>query len=914
MQRRDFLKLMGIVSGGAVFSSCSEDPHKKLISHVMPQEGVIPGEAVLYQTTCTECGAGCGVWVRVREGNPFKLEGVPGHPVNDGALCIRGQASLSRLLHPDRITSPRRKTPTGEYEDISWEQALAEVNQALSGSDGRHVYLAGRTTGSLAALIDEFCQARSVERAPEVERFNHAAIRFASQALFGRPTIPLYHVADADVMLTLGADLLETFVSPVNYARQFVAGLEKGQRWYHVEPHFSLTGNRASRRLVVRPDSEAYLLLWLLRELPARRELPAAVAAALPAVNTEDVAGRTGLAVTDLEELRDRLSGAANPLVLAGGVALAGINGKVTAVLAGLLQWSQAMVGRTVDYDRAENYDGVGAGDDFTGLVDALRDKQIGVLLISRLYTLHHLPALRDALAAARFRVGLTDFMYPSYEGCDLVLPLSHAFESWDDMEPRRGIVSLVKPVFKPLNDTLSEGDILLRLMDNGMNYRTFLARRWGNIGRELLDQGWVSREMEATAPTLQAGGIPAQMAVQEAPADKTLVVVPSLRTFDGRSRVLTLLHEIPDPIATITYGHWVTLSAADADTLGFSDGQELDIRTGGASLRLPVKTHPQLAGGLVMVHADQLEGLALPRDASSGEPLGILPIDSWQVTGQKIPVPILSGSFTGAVGRGILPHDKPHHGPAHGGDDHGTEHPPATLYPPKEYSRYRWALAIDLDRCIGCSACVAACYIENNVAIVGPDEHRIGREMAWLRIEPHLSRDGRMFFIPVMCQHCENAPCEPVCPVYATYHGSEGLNQQVYNRCVGTRYCANNCPYKVRRFNWFDHEWPAPLNLMLNPDVSVRPKGVMEKCTFCIQRIRQAKDQAKDQGRLVKDGEFTTACAQSCPAGAITFGNLLDRSSRIYALSQSPRAYRILEGLGTAPAVYYLSEKRENA
>ncbi|MBN2432837.1 MAG: 4Fe-4S dicluster domain-containing protein [Acidobacteria bacterium] len=914
MQRREFLKLMGIVSGGAVLSSCGEDPHKKLISHVVPREGEVPGMAALYPSTCTECGAGCGIWVRVRERNPFKLEGMPGHPINDGALCIRGQASLSRLLHPDRITAPRRRTNTGDYQDVSWEQAMADVEQALSESGGRQVYLAGRTTGSLAALIDEFCRTRSFDRAPEVERFNHEAIRFAGDALFGRKSVPQYHLAEADVLVSLGADLLETFVSPVNFARQFAAALEKEQRWYHLEPHFSLTGNRASRRLVIRPDSEPYLLAWLLRAVPARRDLPAAVAAAVPAVTAEAAARQTGLPVTVIEELRDALRASSNPLLLAGGVALAGNNGRLTAVLAALLQWSLDMVGRTVDYERHENYETVGGAADFAGLVDALSDKQIGVLLISRLYHLDHVPSLRDALCGARFRVGLTDFMYPPYDGCDVILPLSHSLESWDDVEPRHGVISLIKPVFRPLHDTLSEGDILLQMMNNGLNYRTYLARRWGTIGRELLDQGWVIRDTEETTPTLQAGAPPPVITIQEPPADKTLVVVPSLRTFDGRSRVLTLLHEIPDPIATITYGNWVTLSVADADTLGITDGQELDIRTSGAGLRLPVKTHPQLAAGRVMVHTDQLDGLALPRDASSGEPLGILPIDSWQATGTRIDVPILSGSFTGAVGRGILPHDKPHHGPAHGGDDHATEHPPATLYPPKEYSRYRWALAIDLDRCIGCSACVAACYIENNVAIVGPDEHRIGREMAWLRIEPHLSRDGRMFFIPVMCQHCENAPCEAVCPVYATYHGSEGLNQQVYNRCVGTRYCANNCPYKVRRFNWFDHEWPSPLNLMLNPDVSVRPKGVMEKCTFCIQRIRQGKDHAKDQGRQVKDGEFTTACAQSCPTGAITFGNLLDRSSRIYALAQSPRAYRLLEGIGTEPAVYYLSKKRENA
>ncbi|MBN1628949.1 MAG: 4Fe-4S dicluster domain-containing protein [Thermoleophilia bacterium] len=217
--------------------------------------------------------------------------------------------------------------------------------------------------------------------------------------------------------------------------------------------------------------------------------------------------------------------------------------------------------------------------------------------------------------------------------------------------------------------------------------------------------------------------------------------------------------------------------------------------------------------------------------------------------------------------------------------------------------------MAVDLDRCTGCSACVAACYTENNLPVVGIQEHMKGREMSWLRIQPYERGDGALAFVPLMCQQCDYAPCETVCPVYATYHNPEGLNAQVYNRCVGTRYCANNCPYKARRFNWFAFEREKPLDLMLNPDVSVRPKGVMEKCTFCIQRIRAAKDVAHDEKRAVRDGDIVPACAESCPTQAIVFGNLLDRASRVYALAHSPRAYRVFEDLGTGPAVYYLGE-----
>jgi molybdopterin-containing oxidoreductase family iron-sulfur binding subunit len=217
--------------------------------------------------------------------------------------------------------------------------------------------------------------------------------------------------------------------------------------------------------------------------------------------------------------------------------------------------------------------------------------------------------------------------------------------------------------------------------------------------------------------------------------------------------------------------------------------------------------------------------------------------------------------------------------------------------------------MTIDLDRCIGCSACVAACYIENNIPVVGEKEHLFGREMSWIRIEQHNDADGRSNFVPMLCQHCGSAPCEPVCPVFAAYHTAEGLNAQIYNRCVGTRYCANNCPFKARRFNWFDHDWPAPMDKMLNPDISVRTKGIMEKCTFCVQRIRVAKDAAKDEMKKVRDGELVPACAQTCPTGAIVFGNLLDHDSRVYELAHSKRAYRVFDDLGVESAIHYLSK-----
>jgi molybdopterin-containing oxidoreductase family iron-sulfur binding subunit len=287
--------------------------------------------------------------------------------------------------------------------------------------------------------------------------------------------------------------------------------------------------------------------------------------------------------------------------------------------------------------------------------------------------------------------------------------------------------------------------------------------------------------------------------------------------------------------------------------------------------------------------------------EPKTGEMLAYVEAIKVERTGSRVRLPIMAGSLA-LVGRGIVPwpvHRKER-------EDHGPE----TLYPEHEHKDYRWAMAIDLELCTGCSACVAACYIENNVPVVGRQEHLIGREMSWIRIEQHRDARGRLNFLPMLCQHCENAPCEPVCPVFAAYHNPQGLNAQIYNRCVGTRYCSNNCPYKVRRFNWFDHDWPSPLDKMLNPELLVRSRGVMEKCTFCIQRIRAAGDRAKDEGRKIRDGEVVPACAQTCPSGAIVFGSILDEESRVWKKAHSERSYRVFEELGTESAVYYLARR----
>ncbi len=928
MDRRQFLHRLGLLSGATLLTSCgSEKGQQDLISYLVPPEdGVTPGEARWIPSTCGECPAGCGVLVRLREGRAVKLEGLPGHPVNDGALCMRGQAALWRLYHPERLRTPLRRGENGSFAPVDWEEALALVAGALSTArrEGqRNLLLAGRTTGSLSNLLDQTCSALGMERLPDFELYGHPALRMANGLLFGRPDIPHYHLEKADFLLTLGADLLETFVSPVEQTRQLARAAESpGFTWVHLEPHCSLTGVNAHRRMTLRAGSEALLLAFLLGRLapaaPFRDRLPPAVRQHLPAVTAPEAAAGTGLPLQEIEGLAASLAAARRPLLVAGGVATGQPRGLETAVLAGLLQWTAGMVGGTVDFSRGANYEGVGSLKTLRDLSQTLAGDGAGLLLFSRVDPLLHAPAdfgLSGALGRAQLRVALAERLDGTARSCDLVLPLAHPLETWGDAEVRRGLFSLVQPASPPEGESLGEGDILLALWRQagggpGGNFRHFLEQRWrrgvGEAGaKELISRGFsesTSRESSPTLRVAEAAGFLRTVTPGTGADGPVLVIPPSIRRFDGRGLALPLLSEIPDPLTTVSYGQWLSVSPREAARLGVVNRDGLILAAGAFAGELPAVVQPGLPEGVLAIQRDLADTSLFQADPQTGEPLSWLPVTRLETSRRSHPLAILAGS-TSQQGRGLIPD------PVH--RDHPPGHGRRSLYPEHPHPDLRWAMAIDLGRCTGCGACVAACHAENNIPVAGEKDHLQGREMSWLRIEPFYDAEGRPEFLPMLCQHCHYAPCEPVCPVYAAYHNPEGLNVQVYNRCVGTRYCSNNCPYKVRRFNWWDHPRKAPLDRMLNPDLSVRTRGMMEKCTFCIQRIRAGHDRARDEGRPILDGEVVTACAQTCPSGAIVFGNLKDESSRIARLTAADRAYRVFEHLGTEPSVYYLRPDR---
>ena len=954
MNRRDFMKFLGMASSASVLASCGvEKSTEKIIPLLVPptDPDYLPGEPMFRNTICTECNAGCGVTARMVDFNVIKLDGIEGHPVNDGALCMRGQASLMRLYHPQRLKTPmlRKRNATemerlegNDFEQISWAKAYEMILDVLKKAreNGReNVLLSGEVSGSVADLMENFSNTNGVTQLPAYEPYAHANLRAAYNAVFGRKEIPAFKIEAADFLVTVGADILETFVNPVSQSAQLErARVNNHLKWMHLEPHASMTGFKADENLKVSPGSEGHLLAYLLGAIVEskiiKNRLPAAIAENLPQVSKAKAAEQTGLSQEILETLTTSLVNARNPLLIVGGVATEQSNGLAGGTLRARIHWTTAMTNSTVDFSAASMSGNIGTMKDLANLTQQLNQNKIGVMLVANTDPVGTAPTslgLGDAMNNATFRIAIADFLTDTAKSCELILPLSHSLESWGDVQLRGDVTGFMKPVLKEkLFDTRSVGEILFELTrlstngENGETYDQWVQNRWAerfgeNSVENVVTAGYYQSSNNGVKVSLQSNSTTAVLAgidIGKAVSGAVAYVVPSVRTFDGRSAILPLSYEIPDPLTTISYGEWISLSKENAEALGLQEAslvhktrEVVSVEANGASRKLANFVQPGLPKDVFTIQRDQVSRAMLTFDKETGECLARLDNVALTATGERRSLSIQAGALEQGK-RNITREEHKHEIGWLKGDE--------TLYPdPNDrYETYRWSISIDMESCVGCSACVAACYVENNIPVVGEEEHLMGREMSWIRVQPYYFEDGTMDSLIMMCQQCDFAPCENVCPVYATYHNEEGLNVMVYNRCVGTRYCHNNCPYKVRRFNWFDWTdrgaWEEPMSRMTNPDIWVRPKGVMEKCTFCIQRIRRAKDHAKDEGRIVHDGEIATACQQACPTDAITFGNLLDKQSEVYKKSQSNRQFRVLEELGTGPAVHYLRKEEE--
>ena len=913
--------------------------------------------------------------VKTVNGRITKAEGNPAHPVNQGRLCGRGQAAVQSVYNPDRFRQPLLRDQNGTMQPTSWPDAetilASKLREAKRKGAGRIAWIGEVLTGSLDDLTTVWLGALHTDRRLFYETFDYGPLRQAGAIAFGRPEIPRYFFDRAEFILSFGAEFLETWISNV----EFTAGYSKarGRRirdgfgtFACVAPRRSLTALNADIWVPARPGTEVLVALAIARAIVDDGLVHASAGShlgwlrtALARYGAEQTAATTDVPPDAIRALAHQFTSTTPSLAVGGGASGSGSRNATSLEIAVLLLNVLAgNIGSSITYGAGCALDRLASRDDVAQLTQAMTAGAIDVLIVHKANPVLTLPpatGFASALAHVPFIVSFASGPDETTDRAHLIAPDHHFLESWGDHVPRSGVDGVMQPAAERLFDTRATGDVLIEVANQidqecaracgRAPWRDYVRARWmGSAAAargDESDAGWSEilrtggRFADETAPSpVQLRDV--SFALNSIAVDDekrvegfTLVVSPSTLLFDGRSANQPWLQETPDPVGGTVWNGYVALHPDAARRLGIVEGDGVRVTSPHghveAAAHITRETRsdtiamPLGHGRSPSLHIGGRRGanpcLLLPARSSDG------PYASWRVEGVRLEradgrrlLPVLDATI--AAGAEPTPHALAKIARPDGIDR--TESPPHTpvdFYPSHSHRDHRWGMAIDLNACTGCNACVVACYAENNIAVVGEKLCAQGREMSWIRIERSahsvpadrgLERTAHVF-LPMLCQQCDQAPCEAVCPVYATYHNPEGLNAQVYVRCIGTRFCSNNCPYKVRRFNWTRSDWGAPLGEQLNPDVTVRSAGVMEKCTFCVQRIQAGKLEARRERRVVRDGEITPACAQTCPADAIVFGDLLDPDSRVSRLSSAARGYHALEELNTRPAITYL-------
>jgi molybdopterin-containing oxidoreductase family iron-sulfur binding subunit len=948
MPRRDFVKLLGATMALAGLEGCIREPDQKILPYVDGRSGVVPGVAQHYATAMTIDGYATGLIVESHEGRPTKVEGNPDHPASLGAAGAFEQASVLQLYDPHRA---RRVTAGGRAS--TWQSAATAFSPASLaarvGARGAGLRLLLEPTSSplTSVLLDRVRERYPDSRVYFQSSLQSPALLAASRATFGAPLLPRYDLSRAEVVVVLDADVLASGPFHLRYAHDFSSARRSATRTelYVAECCPSPTGTVADRRLAAAPSSIARLAAALLKSVASDPRT------GVRASGVDHSIGAPGL--TDAERAWvDAASGAllragARGLVIAGPfqppevhVAAHGLN----AMLGG--------AGQTVSYAASPV---VGAGDpthDVAALRADLTSGAVDTLVVLEGNPCYGSPAdapLSTAIKAIRNTLYLGSFDDETARASTWHVPAAHFLESWGNTRAYDGTESIVQPLIAPLYDGKTTDEILAVLAGTPAVGHALLRADWARRrGKSIgVDNAWTDAvqrgivagsAISASAPAALTDAVNSALRTLVAsahPAPNTgaleIVFAPSRSVYDGRFADNPWLQELPDPITKLTWDNAALVSPSSAQQMGVTSGDVVEVRVGNGSIHIPALVVPG--------HADSAASLALGYGRTGAEAVArnvgvnvnalrtsaamfFASGARMRATGQRAPLAVTQGHWT-LEGReesvlGVAP-------PAASPQTPSAEAParkrrPLTLYEPPApsstgFGADQWAMVIDLDQCTGCSACVVACQAENNIPIVGKDGVLSSREMHWLRIDRYISGppDAPTFDTqPMLCQHCEKAPCEYVCPVDATVHSDDGLNEMVYNRCVGTRFCSNNCPYKVRRFNWFDYnDELTPVEQMVkNPQVTVRQRGVMEKCTFCVQRVRAAQREAELAG-APNTGPVQTACQQTCPSQAIVFGSLTAPNSDVARLSNDPRAFSALAEEGTVPRVKYLSRPR---
>lgn len=917
VDRRMMLKLMGASLSLAGLTACSEA--ESIVPYVRQPENVIPGKPLYYATALSSDGYGIGAVVECHEGRPTKVEGNPDHPASHGATDAVMQAAVLSLFDPERSRTPLKQGEPASYDDFLKDTAGLAGGWTASGGQGLALLIEATTSPTAKAQIEAL-----KNRYPNLRVFQHNALAAnsgeqAAAKLFGKPLTPIYYFDRADVIVSLDADFLGEGPGRLAYARDFAnrrrmrKSTDTMSRLYVIESTPTITGAAADHRRAVRPG--------------ALEGIAAALKAGLE--GDKVTAGPSPLEPTWTIALVDDLRSAGrNALVVPGAHQTPFVNAAAFALNARL-----GAIGNTLEF--IEPPDVMPSDGDLAALCQAIAGGSVDMVVVFGSNPLQTAPSdidVRKAFSRLKLLVHWGLYRDETAFLAHWHLPATHELESWGDIRAYDGRASIVQPLVQPLfggkslhqllaalgGDYDADGQALVRA-----TWKTLDEPAWHKTLRDGVVPDSAAALVTVTMPSDIGGSVP-----QASIADRLevrFVADPWLR--DGRHANSSWLQELPRPLSKLVWGNAALISPATAERLGLENGQVINLARNGKDIDAPVWITPGQPEETVTLSlgfgrkVGSVAALAGGYDAfalrTAGAPWFA---DDHVLTPREGSARVITTQHHQAMeGRAIVRHatlgtfrDNPYFV-----RENVPASPTESLYPDWTYDQEAWGMTIDQSACIGCMACVSACQAENNIPTVGPDEAIRGHEMHWLRIDRYYEGtvdDPDMFFQPVPCMHCERAPCEVVCPVNATIHTHDGLNAQVYNRCIGTRYCSQNCPYKVRRFNFFgyqdfDKDSAGPQQAVHNPDVTVRSRGVMEKCTYCVQRISEKRIRAQIENREIADDEVVTACQQACPTQAISFGDLSKKGSKVAREKSMPHNYALLEELNTRPRTTYLGK-----
>jgi MoCo/4Fe-4S cofactor protein with predicted Tat translocation signal len=956
--RRDFLKFLGFGVAAASLAAC-EAPVKKTIPYLIKPEEITPGVANWYASSYFDGRDYCSVLVKTREGRPIKIEGNKLSGVTKGGTNARTQAAVLSLYDGARL-----KGPLANNEPSSWENVDSKIKKelaAISEKKGNIRILSSTIISpSTKAVIATFLAKYPTARHITYDVLSASGIINANKLSFGVAAVPTYHFEKAMMVVGFEADFLSGWLAPIEYSKQYVQnrklrGKKNMSRHVQFETALSLTGSNADKRIAVKPSEQGALIAALYNKIAGH-----AGGASVKAGATDAADSITAVA----KELWDNKGKA---LVVSGS------NDVNIQVLVNGINAMLESYGNTIDLNTPSNLQ-QGMDAEVIALVEEMKKGEVAGLIlynVNPVYTYPKTEEFKSALSKVGLKISLADRQDETAALVNFVCPDHHILESWGDAEPKKGMYSLVQPTIAALFATRQAQVSLLNWAGNDTaDYHEYVKAHWEKniVGsgmdawNKALQDGVHETAAEAGAAHKFAGDANAAAnALPKVGGGIEIVLYEKAGLGIGNQANNPWLQELPDPISKICWDNYLAVPMSMAKEKGWEQGTMVELKANGQSVKVPVLIQPgqarntaSLAIGYGRTHA----GKAANNVGFNAYPFAMISNGSIQwMSSAEISAtsgdlfkfaatqthhtmmgraPVRETTLKNYINQPKEEWNEPALVPVANGNKTEMKKPSevdiwATLKKPGFIKpNHHWGMAIDLNSCIGCGSCVVSCNAENNVPVVGKDEIRRSREMHWIRIDRYYSSDAAegdhkgmeqasdnpsVVFQPMLCQQCNHAPCETVCPVAATTHSSEGLNQMAYNRCVGTRYCANNCPYKVRRFNWFKYsdngQFDFNMNdnlgkMVLNPDVVVRSRGVMEKCSFCVQRIQEGKLVAKKESRRPVDGEIQTACAQACPTNAIVFGDLNDPKSEVSQFFAEERSYTLLEELNTQPNIMY--------